>query len=172
MRVFTWKIAVVAGLSGAGLAPSTWAQAQLGDSPFDQQPETRLACERLEAQIDQTIRDNGARHFLLEIVDNAQVYDGVVREGERFAGAEVVGSCDGGTRKVVYSRDGATEMSTTEPKAASLPSSDASSTDNAARGDGSTLPETAPAAPESSGEDAVPTTDSHSGAGQEPESSP
>ncbi|WP_298840558.1 DUF1161 domain-containing protein [uncultured Salinicola sp.] len=171
MRVFTWKSAVVMGLSSAGLASSlAWAQAQQSDSPFDQQPEARLACERLKTQIDQTIRDNGARHFLLEIVDNAQVDDDVVREGEAFAGAEVVGSCDGGTRKIVYSRDGATEMSATPPR------EEASTTDasgSAANGDGSSLPETTPTAPESMGQDAVPTRQPENGeAGQEPESSP
>lgn len=171
MRVFTWKSAVVMGLSSASLASSlVWAQAQQSDSPFDQQPEARLACERLKTQIDQTIRDNGARHFLLEIVDNAQVDDDVVKEGEAFAGAEVVGSCDGGTRKIVYSRDGATEMSATPPREG------ASTTDpsgSGANGDGSSLPETTPTAPESMGEDAVPTRQSENGeAGQEPESSP
>ncbi|WP_342594677.1 DUF1161 domain-containing protein [Salinicola lusitanus] len=171
MRVITWKFAVVAGLSSACLASSlAWAQAQQGDSPFDQQPETRLACERLKAQIDQTIRDNGARHFLLEIVDNAQVDDGVVKEGEAFAGAEVVGSCDGGTRKIVYSRDGATEMSVTAPEAET---SSAPAPDGAANGDGSSLPEAAPTAPESMGEEAVPTQEQESvDSGREPESSP
>lgn len=177
MRVFTWKHAVIAGLGSAGLASSlTWAQMQPGDSPFDNQPETRLACERLKTQIDQTIRDNGAQHFLLEIVDNAQVEGDVVREGEAFAGAEVVGSCDGGTRKVVYSRDGATEMSATQPSAQSSTSEESTSSDMADSpdgGDGSSVPETAPAAPESSGEDAVPTQDTEvDGAAQEPESSP
>lgn len=153
MRVCRWKMAIVAGLGSVGLASSlAWAQAQPGDSRFDEQPETRLACERLKAQIDQTIRDNGARHFLLEIVDNAQVENDIVREGERFAGAEVVGSCDGGTRKVVYSRDGAT---------------------SADESDGSHLPATAPAAPESSGEEAVPTREgADEETAQEPESSP
>ncbi|WIX34389.1 DUF1161 domain-containing protein [Salinicola sp. JS01] len=101
------------------ISATAWAQAQQGDSPFDQQPETRLACSKLQTQIEQTIRANGARHFLLEIVDNAQVEGGVVRAGEPHAGAEVVGSCDGGTRKIVYSRHGATESSA--PAAASTP---------------------------------------------------
>lgn len=101
------------------ISATAWAQAQQGDSPFDQQPETRLACSKLQTQIEQTIRANGARHFLLEIVDNAQIEDGVVRAGEPHAGAEVVGSCDGGTRKIVYSRHGATESSA--PAAASTP---------------------------------------------------
>ncbi|KAA0017781.1 DUF1161 domain-containing protein [Salinicola corii] len=177
MRVLTWKHAMIAALSGAGLASSlTWAQMQPGDSPFDNQPETRLACERLKAQIDQTIRDNGARHFLLEIVDNAQVEGDVVREGEAFAGAEVVGSCDGGTRKVVYSRDGATEMSSMRPAAESstpVESSSPNMTKSPEGGDGSSVPETAPVPPESSGEEAVPTQDTQAGnAAQEPEASP
>lgn len=176
MRVFTWKHAVIAGLGSAAMVSSlTWAQMQPGDSPFDNQPETRLACERLKDQIDQTIRNNGAQHFLLEIVDNAQVEGDVVREGEAFAGAEVVGSCDGGTRKVVYSRDGATEMSSTQPPAESSAESSSSSdmSEPTDGGDGSSVPETAPAAPESSGEEAVPTQGAEAdGAAQEPESSP
>ncbi|WP_162617846.1 DUF1161 domain-containing protein [Salinicola halophilus] len=113
------KTTVVASLGALWLVTSgAWGQSS-PSSRFDQQPETRLACERLKAQIDQTIRDNGARHFLLEVVDNAQVEGETVREGEAYAGAEVVGSCDGGTRKVVYSRHGATEMSS--PGTASSP---------------------------------------------------
>ncbi|MGM8851661.1 DUF1161 domain-containing protein [Salinicola halophyticus] len=170
MPFSTWKAAVVAGLSTAGLVSSlSWAQAQSATSPFDQQPQTRLACERLKAEIDRTVRDNGARHFLLEIVDNAQVEGDVVSEGEAFAGAEVVGSCDGGTRKVVYSREGATETSANGAQEMSSPAGD-DALDNS---EGSRLPETAPAAPESSGEDAVPSengADDHGG--QEPESSP
>ncbi|OLO03185.1 MULTISPECIES: DUF1161 domain-containing protein [Salinicola] len=175
MRAFIGKTAVMVGLlSGAALGSSlAWAQGQAEQSPFDQQPETRLACERLKAQIDQTIRDNGARHFLLEIVDNAQVEDDVVREGESFAGAEVVGSCDGGTRKVVYRRDGATEMSSASPQETSSGADPAGVQGDAEGGDGSRLPETAPVAPESSGEDALPTPESENlDAGQEPESSP
>ncbi|WP_110676811.1 DUF1161 domain-containing protein [Salinicola sp. RZ23] len=125
MRIFTWKFAVVAGLSSISLLSSlAWAQARQSDSPFDQQPEARLACSKLQTQIEQTIRANGARHFLLEIVDNAQVEGGVVRAGEPHAGAEVVGSCDGGTRKIVYSRHGATESSA--PTAISTPEAPAS----------------------------------------------
>ncbi|CAO1663389.1 MULTISPECIES: DUF1161 domain-containing protein [Salinicola] len=174
MRVCRWKMAIVAGLGSVGLASSlAWAQAQPGDSPFDEQPETRLACERLKGQIDQTIRDNGARHFLLEIVDNAQVENDIVREGERFAGAEVVGSCDGGTRKVVYSRDGATEMRVETPQEKTATSSHVDASNSTDGGDGSHLPETAPAAPESSGEDAVPTRKrADEETAQEPESSP
>ncbi|MED5500683.1 MAG: DUF1161 domain-containing protein [Pseudomonadota bacterium] len=173
MHVCRWKMAVVAGLGSVSLASSlAWAQAQPGDSPFDEQPETRLACERLKGQIDQTIRDNGARHFLLEIVDNAQVESDIVKEGERFAGAEVVGSCDGGTRKVVYSRDGATEMHVA-PQEKTSASNHVDSSNSTDGGDGSHLPETAPAAPESSGEEAVPTRERvDEETAQEPESSP
>jgi len=125
MPFSTWKAAVVAGLGTAGLVSSlSWAQTQPGGSPFDEQPETRLACERLQAEIDRTIRDNGAQGFLLKIVDNVQINDGVVKEGESFAGAEVVGSCDGGTRKVVYSREGATETSADGAQETSSPAGD------------------------------------------------
>jgi len=160
MRVFSWKMAATMGLGSLYLSSlMVWGQAEPGDSPFDHQPETRLACDRLKAQIDRTIRDNGARHFLLEIVDNAQVEDGVVKAGESYAGAEVVGSCDGGTRKVVYSREGATEMSAPEAENGA----NASTPDAASGSDGSL--------PESSG-DAVPAEPDNGETAREPESSP
>lgn len=163
MRVSIWNIAMMAGVGGVFLASSlAWAQARTGASPFDHQPETRLACDRLKAQIAQTIRDNGARHFLLEIVDNAQVEDDVVKTGEPFAGAEVVGSCDGGTRKVVYSRNGATEMS--EPSAGG-------SAQTVRSGQERSGGEPHASMPESSG-DPVPGEPKGDSMAQEPESSP
>jgi Protein of unknown function (DUF1161) len=55
----------------------------------------RKDCEELKAEIDAKIKANGVPVYTLEIVPNDQVKDG---EGK------VVGSCDGGTKKIVYKR--------------------------------------------------------------------
>jgi len=53
----------------------------------------RKDCEELKAEIEAKIKANGVPVFTLEIVPNDEVKDG-----------EVVGSCDGGTKKIVYKR--------------------------------------------------------------------
>jgi hypothetical protein len=53
----------------------------------------RKPCEELKAEIEAKIRNNGVRHFTLTVVPNAQVKD-----------QHVVGSCDGGTKKITYQR--------------------------------------------------------------------
>lgn len=50
-------------------------------------------CEELKAEIDAKIKANGVASYTLEIVGNDEVKD-----------RKVVGSCDGGTRKIVYQR--------------------------------------------------------------------
>jgi hypothetical protein len=50
-------------------------------------------CQELKAEIDAKIQANGVKVYTLEIVPNEQVKDG-----------KVVGSCDGGTKKIVYTR--------------------------------------------------------------------
>lgn len=50
-------------------------------------------CEELKAEIDAKIKANGVPSYTLEIVPNADVKDG-----------KVVGSCNGGTAKIVYKR--------------------------------------------------------------------
>ena len=57
----------------------------------------RKDCEELKSEIDAKIKKNGVKEFSLEIVPNDQV-----KEGEGV----VVGSCDGGTKKIVYKRGG------------------------------------------------------------------
>ena len=67
-------VAMVVSLSG-----SAWAQVK--------------ACEELKAEIDAKIKKNGVSTFTLEIVDaNAQ------------ADGKVVGTCDGGAKKIVYKK--------------------------------------------------------------------
>ncbi len=55
----------------------------------------RKDCEELKAEIDAKIKANGVPAYTLEIVPNDQVKDG---------DGQVVGSCDGGTKKIVYKR--------------------------------------------------------------------
>ena len=53
----------------------------------------RKDCEELKGEIDAKIKKNGVEKFSLDIVDaNAQ------------AEGKVVGTCDGGTKKIVYKR--------------------------------------------------------------------
>ena len=51
------------------------------------------ACEELKSEIDAKIKAKGVKSYSLEIVPNEQVKDG-----------KVVGTCDGGTKKIVYKR--------------------------------------------------------------------
>jgi hypothetical protein len=53
----------------------------------------KKACEELKAEIDAKIQANGVKAYTLEIVPNELVKDG-----------KVVGSCDGGTKKIIYKR--------------------------------------------------------------------
>jgi len=54
----------------------------------------RKPCEELKAEIAAKVRKNGVKHFTLTVVPNAEVRD-----------QQVVGSCDGGTKKITYRRD-------------------------------------------------------------------
>ena len=69
--------ALVLGLS----AGSAWAQAK--------------PCEELKGEIEAKIKKNGVDKFSLDIVDAGKQADG-----------KVVGTCEGGTKKVVYKRGG------------------------------------------------------------------
>lgn len=55
----------------------------------------RKSCDELKAEIEAKFKEKGVANYTLEIVAN----DGV-------ADQQVVGSCDGGTRKIVYRRGG------------------------------------------------------------------
>lgn len=52
-------------------------------------------CEELKAEIDAKIKKNGVKEFTLTIVEKSAAEDG-----------KVVGTCDGGTKKIVYKRGG------------------------------------------------------------------
>jgi uncharacterized protein DUF1161 len=51
------------------------------------------ACEELKSEIDAKLQAKGVKNYTLEIVPSEDVKDG-----------KVVGSCDGGTKKIVYNR--------------------------------------------------------------------
>ncbi len=50
-------------------------------------------CEELKSEIDAKIKANGVKSYTLEIVPSDKVKD-----------QKVVGSCDGGTKKIIYKR--------------------------------------------------------------------
>jgi uncharacterized protein DUF1161 len=50
-------------------------------------------CEELKAEIEAKIKNNGVKTFTLTIVDKDAAEDG-----------KVVGTCEGGTKKIVYKR--------------------------------------------------------------------
>ncbi|SDV08456.1 DUF1161 domain-containing protein [Pseudomonas mucidolens] len=50
-------------------------------------------CEELKSEIDAKIQANGASGYTLEVVDKGTAASG-----------EVVGSCEGGTKEIVYNR--------------------------------------------------------------------
>ena len=52
-------------------------------------------CEELKSEIEAKIKNNGVKEFTLTIVDKDAAEDG-----------KVVGTCDGGTKKIVYKRGG------------------------------------------------------------------
>ncbi|MDU9392766.1 DUF1161 domain-containing protein [Pseudomonas japonica] len=53
-------------------------------------------CEELKAEIEAKIQARGVTSYTLEIVPNSEVHDQNL----------VVGSCDGGTKKIIYQRNG------------------------------------------------------------------
>ena len=53
----------------------------------------RKDCEELKSEIDAKIKKNGVKEFSLTIVGTDDKEDG-----------KVVGTCDGGTKKIVYKR--------------------------------------------------------------------
>jgi len=55
----------------------------------------RKDCNDLKGEIETKIKNNGVKEFTLTVVDADAKEDG-----------KVVGTCDGGTRKIVYKRGG------------------------------------------------------------------
>ena len=53
-------------------------------------------CEELKSEIDAKMKAKGVQNYTLEIKPNEETTD--LKEGK------IVGSCDGGTKKIVYTR--------------------------------------------------------------------
>jgi hypothetical protein len=70
---------IVAALVGLGTANLAWAQAK--------------PCDELKTEIDAKIRKNGVDKFTLDVVDAKAQAEG-----------KVVGTCEGGSKKIVYKR--------------------------------------------------------------------
>jgi hypothetical protein len=69
------------------------AQGPAPAQPEAQAPTQRKACEELKAEIDAKLQQKGVKSYALDIVPNENVKD-----------EKVVGSCDGGTKKITYKR--------------------------------------------------------------------
>ena len=70
-----------------GLSGTVWAQ-------------QRKDCGELKSEIEAKIKKNGVDKFTLDIVDADKEADGK----DKQADGKVVGTCDGGTKKIVYKR--------------------------------------------------------------------
>ena len=58
-------------------------------------PAFAKSCEELKGEIDAKIKANGVTQYTLTVVDKDATADG-----------KVVGTCEGGTKKIVYKRGG------------------------------------------------------------------
>ena len=87
MRLFVAGATLLLALAAANAA-----------EPTDPPPAApaRKSCEDLKAEIAAKLDAKGVQNYTLEIVSNEQAAD--LKEGK------VVGSCDGGTNKIVYTR--------------------------------------------------------------------
>ena len=65
----------------------------------------RKPCQDLKAEISKKLDDKGVGGYTLDVVDKGKEGDG-----------KVVGGCDGGTKSIVYSRDGATQAKASDEK--------------------------------------------------------
>ena len=72
---------IIAALVAFAMTGPAWAQ--------------KKSCEDLKGEIEAKIKKNGVEKFTLDIVDADKQADG-----------KVVGTCQGGTKKIVYKRGG------------------------------------------------------------------
>jgi hypothetical protein len=80
-------------LAAAILFISTWGFAQTEQTA----PTARKPCEDLKAEIAKKLDAKGVVGYTLDAVD----------KGKESSDAKIVGSCDGGTKSIVYTRGGA-----------------------------------------------------------------
>jgi hypothetical protein len=69
------------------------AQGQAPAQTEAQAPTQRKPCEELKAEIDAKLQQKGVKSYTLDIVPNENVKE-----------EKVVGTCDGGTKKITYKR--------------------------------------------------------------------
>jgi hypothetical protein len=91
----TWTVA-------AALLVSAYGFAQTAETA----PAIRKPCEDLKAEITKKLEAKNVTAYTLEIVD----------KGKEAAEGKVVGSCDGGTKSIVYSRSTPSQTQPTEEK--------------------------------------------------------
>ena len=77
------RLTIAAAAVALGMSSAAWAQSMRKD------------CNELKGEIETKIKNNGVEKFTLDIVDKDAQADG-----------KVVGTCDGGTKKIVYKRGG------------------------------------------------------------------
>ncbi|MCK0714682.1 DUF1161 domain-containing protein [Chromohalobacter sarecensis] len=119
-----WVKGLALGLAGLPIIAGAQQESHQDEGASDDVPSV-MACDVLQDEIEAKIRANGVEDFELDIIASERVDEDGVREDDALAGGDVVGSCDGGTRKVIYRRgaQGSGAMSSSD---ASLPPSDAS----------------------------------------------
>jgi hypothetical protein len=88
----TWTVATALLLVG------TYCGAQT-------EPAARKSCDDLKAEITKKLEAKGVTSFSLDVVDKG-------KEGD----AKVVGTCDGGTKSIVYSRTAAAQAKPSDEK--------------------------------------------------------
>jgi hypothetical protein len=94
----TWTVAAALVLAGA----CAFAQSEQAASAA---PATRKSCEDLKVEIAKKLDAKGVVGYTLDVVDKG-------KEGD----AKVVGSCDGGTHSIAYTRGTATASTPAETK--------------------------------------------------------
>lgn len=96
----------------ATLKAASSAQPTTSSSVLRSQPEPSenvqapgiVTCEHLRAEIDRKIRANGVPRFSLEVMPTAQVESLMAEKPDHHDLGEIVGSCGGGSYKILYRR--------------------------------------------------------------------
>jgi hypothetical protein len=83
MKRVAAAIAIAAAIAAAALSTSVYAQ--------------KRSCEDLKAEIQGKLEAKGVKNYVLEIVAAGDAKD---------SAGKVVGSCDGGAKRIVYRRAG------------------------------------------------------------------
>jgi len=98
----TWTVAAVLLF----LSTSGFAQTAQTAPAAPAAPAVRKACEDLKAEIAKKLDAKGVVGYTLDAVD----------KGKEPADAKIIGSCDGGTKSIVYTRGGTAATKPVEEK--------------------------------------------------------